>query len=202
MLSLYAISTLDAAPVTALEAGRGALRGVGWSPQGAFTWIGPEASSSPAVALWQRSSGQAQPVTLISGRSLGQGRLSPDGRAVALTSDESGRPEVFLYDVETKVFRLISRDGGQRPAWRADGRELFFVSGGQMMAAPVTPGPPVTVGTPIPLFRVPDPGGFPSDLGRSWDVSRDGSRFLFPVPTSPDLQTISIVTNWSPGGAK
>lgn len=73
----------------------------------------------------------------------GTGRISPDGKFIAFTSDESGRKEIYVQPMppgtgETKV----SIDGGRGPRWRRDGRELFFVTGGgSLTAADVRPRP-------------------------------------------------------------
>src|SRR5437868_7327714 len=53
-------------------------------------------------------------------------RISPDGRWVAYTSDESGRTEVYLDSYPLPGRRVtISSAGGVDPAWRGDGQELY-----------------------------------------------------------------------------
>ena len=55
--------------------------------------------------------------------------LSPDGRRLAYTSDETGRAEVYVRpfpDVDSDRVRL-STDGGSGPLWAHSGSELFFV---------------------------------------------------------------------------
>ena len=57
----------------------------------------------------------------------GQAVLSPDGRAIAYVSDESGRPEVYVDSFpEPHTKRPVSVGGGVRPEWRPDGRELYL----------------------------------------------------------------------------
>lgn len=67
-------------------------------------------------------------------------RFSPDGRWVAYTSNESGRSHVYVTSFPKADFRRqISTDGGEKPEWRRDGRELFFVStDGRLMASDVS----------------------------------------------------------------
>ena len=69
-------------------------------------------------------------------------RLSPDGRWIAYASDESGDREIYVAATEGGAEkRRISSEGGRRPRWRADGKELFFLApGGVVMAAEVRPG--------------------------------------------------------------
>ena len=53
--------------------------------------------------------------------------LSPDGRLLAYTSNESGRTEVYVSRFPEMSNRAaVSSGGGQRPMWRGDGRELFL----------------------------------------------------------------------------
>ena len=49
----------------------------------------------------------------------------------------------------------VSIAGGTQPAWRADGKELFYVAAdGKMMSVPVDSGAAsLKLGVPIPLFQ-------------------------------------------------
>src|SRR5580658_2796864 len=69
------------------------------------------------------------------------GAFSPDGHWIAYVSNESGRNEVYLesFGAEARKRYTVSSEGGTDPAWRRDGRELFFVAGdGRLTAVPVT----------------------------------------------------------------
>jgi Tol biopolymer transport system component len=56
-------------------------------------------------------------------------RFSPDGRWIAYESDESGRMEVYVSAFPPIGGKSqISFGGGSEPAWRGDGRELFFIA--------------------------------------------------------------------------
>ena len=64
--------------------------------------------------------------------------ISPDGAFIAYDSDESGRPEVYVrpFPNVTDGQWQISADGGTRPLWAPDGRELFYLAlSGELMAA-------------------------------------------------------------------
>jgi serine/threonine-protein kinase len=61
--------------------------------------------------------------------------FSPDGRWLALESDESGRAEVVVRSIADGHRVAISADGGSRPRWSADGRSIYFVSGGKVIRA-------------------------------------------------------------------
>ena len=67
-----------------------------------------------------------------------EARVSPDGRWVAYTSDQTGQPEVWVrsfLDAGNPV--RVSTDGGRDAVWSPDGRELFYRNGSRMMAVKV-----------------------------------------------------------------
>jgi DNA-binding winged helix-turn-helix (wHTH) protein len=126
-----------------------------------------------------------------------QAQLSPDGKWVAYVSNETGRNEVYLasfrFDRVTSHASVrqgvpVTSSGGDAPRWRGDGRELFYLaSDGSVMSVRVdTAG--AQPSTAERLFTV-------TSVGNEWGVARDGSRFLFAVPTesSPPL---NVVTGW------
>ena len=65
--------------------------------------------------------------------------FSPDGRWVAYGSDESGRDEIWVQGFPERRGKWpVSAGGGRTPAWRADGKELYWVGpDGTLMAASV-----------------------------------------------------------------
>ena len=107
-------------------------------------------------------------------------RFSPDGKWVVFSSAESGRYEIQIAPFDPsrpnsggKI--VVSQEGGTEPVWRKDGKEIFYLaSDGKMMAVPVITQPSLQVGKPQALFDVRGP----SDLPPSYDVTRDGKRFL------------------------
>ena len=104
--------------------------------------------------------------------------ISPDGRWLAYESLESGRQEVYVRpfpDVESGRWQ-VSTDGGSRPVWGGNGRELFYwVDNGTVMAADLRTGPTFVAGTPRPVIS----GRYVAPLnGRPFDVTQDGRRFL------------------------
>jgi hypothetical protein len=69
--------------------------------------------------------------------------VSPDNRWLAYSSDQNGTREVFvraLSDTSAGLWQ-VSSGGGYTPQWSRDGRELFFVGPGGMMAARVETAP-------------------------------------------------------------
>jgi len=116
-------------------------------------------------------------------------QVSPDGRWVAYVSDETGRLEVYVQSFPTGgVKRLISNDGGTRPRWGRDSRELFYQNRGKTMAVTIDSRSELAIGTPRELFSGPYGG---------YDVSRDG-RFVMVHLGNPDAGSthITLVQNW------
>jgi Tol biopolymer transport system component len=124
-----------------------------------------------------------------------QGQWSPDGRWLAYASDESGDWGVYVQSADDPpVRRAVSPGGGAAPRWRADGRELFYISADRMlMSMAVTPGETWTGSRPEPLFRVPVARGLTSRRN-FFAVTPDGERFLFDADGTRN--PISVLVNW------
>jgi Tol biopolymer transport system component len=116
-------------------------------------------------------------------------RFSPDGRWVALASDESGRFEVYVQSYPDPSARIqVSVAGGGEPVWSSDGTRLFYRSGTAVIAARVTLSPSFRLlGRDTVLASFSALGGsFASD----YDVSRDGMRILAIEPQSNDYRLV------------
>jgi Tol biopolymer transport system component len=128
------------------------------------------------------------------------GRVSPDGRWFAYTSNESGRQEVYVAPFPDGGGKtLISTAGGNQPRWRRDGAELFYMSlDAKIMSASVNGrGTGFSVGEVRTLFDVRLRAGQRSQL----DVAPDGQRFLVIISTDQRQAAppITIITNWIAG---
>jgi eukaryotic-like serine/threonine-protein kinase len=120
------------------------------------------------------------------------GRFSPDGRRIAYVSEASGRPEVYIADLDgARPPRRISRAGGFLPRFRNDGTELFFFQpDGMMMAVP----PADESAAPRALFHIEGVTAFDFD----YDVARDGQRFLVRLTSEPEgAAGLRIAVEWS-----
>ena len=100
---------------------------------------------------------------------------------MAFASDRSGRSEVYVRPFPPADGEWsISVAGGQKPRWRADGKEMFFVEAdGKMIAVPVRAvagtKPAFEAGVPVTLFDARSP---PDAIGSVYDVTADGKGFL------------------------
>jgi serine/threonine-protein kinase len=145
--------------------------------------------------------------TVLSGSGvLTTPEVSPDGRWMAYSSDESGQPEVYVRpypNVDGGRWQISSR-GGSRPAWSRSARELFFLDGASHLsvAAMSMNGDTLAPGPARRLLERPYYPGF-TTRGlplRGYDVSADGTRFLM---IKGDARTesqseVHVTLNWSP----
>ena len=166
-----------------------------WSSDGRLL-LYHELASKTKVDLWVlQMEGERKPVMFLRTEfNEHDGAFSPDGKWIAYVSDESGRYEVYVQPYPaTGAKWQVSKDGGTRPRWRRDGKELFWLTeGGTLLAADVTAGPAFQSATPRRLFetRIAEP------LGR-YEVSGDGKRFLIPLPVETDTnRPLTLIENW------
>ena len=134
------------------------------------------------------------------------GQLSADNEWVAFTSRDSGRLEIYVQRFLTPSRKyLVSTQGGSRPHWRADGRELFYLGlDSKLYAVPVTLGTTPTFGSPVPLFQVQ----LTSTLQGATqfdgiNVTPDGQRFLVTLQTENTADNpVTVTVNWTAGLAR
>lgn len=127
------------------------------------------------------------------------GSISPDGRRLVYSSDETGRTEIYAQTFPAPGGKVqISNRGGERPRWSRDGKEIYFISPDlKMMAVPVSAGVRLEVGQPKALFDSHIAGSF----NDRFDVSKDG-RFLVPTRAEESTATpLTVIVNW-PSGLK
>jgi serine/threonine-protein kinase len=117
--------------------------------------------------------------------------LSPDDRLLAYASEQSGRWEVYAKALGGgQGTWQISTEGGLRPRWRADGRELYFLARpDRVMAVDVEPGAVPRFSAPRELFRQPI---------EDFDVAPDGQRFVALRTADADLnRPLTLITSWT-----
>jgi serine/threonine-protein kinase len=126
--------------------------------------------------------------------------LSPDGRWLAYTSTRTGRTEIWVQAYPEGAAIRVSSNGGYEPRWSADGRELFFLQGRELMSVAVDEeiGAEFSFTPPKALFSGPYTW-FPTGGAVSYDVARDG-RFVMILPEERNLaagsSSIVVVVNF------
>jgi Tol biopolymer transport system component len=177
-----------------------------WSRDGQFV-LYASATSAPDVNLWVLPLSDRKPIPYMPTPFNENGaRFSPDGHWVAFGTNEAGSPQIYVAPFPpTGVKHPVSVEATMAPAfgarWRADGRELFYVSRDRMLMATDIDvrGTKPKIGSAKPLFEIP--GSTPL-----YDVAPDGSRFLFTVGATDRTSTapaaLTLVINWTAALAK
>ena len=168
-----------------------------WSPDGRhllFSSLSSGNTGWDVMAL--PMDGEAKPFPIVQTRFAELwATFSPDGKYIAYQSNESGVQEIYVQEFpEASNKWRISTQGGVEPFWRADGRELFYRGGSQLMAVPVQTGTTFSAGVPTSLFET----RFATVTVRGrYRPSKDGQRFLVLAPLSRDTeQPAAVVLNW------
>jgi Tol biopolymer transport system component len=136
------------------------------------------------IVLWHRGDTATVPLVASPAFTETWPALSPDGRWLAYTSDESGRFEVYVrpYPNVNAGRWQVSPNGGGSPHWSHTGRELFYENGEKaLVAAAVVPGVTFTLGAQVTLFNTSGfAGSTPFNNSRFlyYDVAPDDKRFV------------------------
>ncbi len=123
--------------------------------------------------------------------------LSPDGRWLAYTSDESGQNEVYVRPFPSAGGKvLVSQSGGSEPVWSRDGRELFYRGfdqlGTPLIGVSVQTAPEFRVLGRTPLFDVSEyEAAVPH---ANYDISPDGKGFV--MVSQGRLSEMVLVQHW------
>jgi len=191
-----------------------------WSRDGKFLAFSQTAEKSGNDLWLLPMEGASKPVSLLrTSFNEQQGQFSPDGKWVSYTSDESGVLQVYVIAMPATPFAAeagtgaaagaggggkfqISTAGGTQPRWSRDGKELFYVEGGQrLMAVPVKTGSAFKASAPHLLFETAF--GSVAQFAFTYQPSADGQRFLVNVTAGGEgaasAPPITIVTNWQAG---
>jgi Tol biopolymer transport system component len=171
------VKTLDRGSVRPLTRRPGDQFPSDWAPDGSGVLFTEAANRADADIWVQPTDGSAARPYLATTADERAARVSADGHWAAYNSNETGRSEVYIQSYPTPGRKLlVSNGGGVDPAWRRDGRELYYWQGNQMVAVSLDAGragqPPVVRGR-TPLFRMA------RVVAAGYDVSPDGTRFAF-----------------------
>ena len=126
-------------------------------------------------------------------------RFSTDGKWVAYASNESGKFEIYVTSFPGAQGKWqVSSAGGTQPRWRGDTRELFYLApDGKIMAVPLGIGPNFDAGPPAALFQAHARELVATSEQVSYDVTKDGQRFLINTQVkNADTHPMSVILNW------
>ena len=130
-------------------------------------------------------------------------QLSPDGKWLAYSADDTGNYEIYVQSFNEGTLgadrKVISTTGGYMPVWRKDGSEIFYIaSDGQMMASSVkTAGGAFEFSTPKALFKT-NTLSLRGNTAHEFDVSPDGQRFLIGTLVGDSkAPPPNVILNWT-----
>jgi eukaryotic-like serine/threonine-protein kinase len=132
------------------------------------------------------------------------GQISPDGKWVAYASDESGNWEIYVTTFPDAAGKWqVSRGGGTEPRWRGDGKEIFYIGlNGMLTAVSVDATGVFVTGTPMPLFQIRGRAPISSTDVFTYDVAKDGKRFLVNRYVKPEhVPPLTILLRAASGSA-
>jgi Tol biopolymer transport system component len=169
-----------------------------WSPDGIYVLFDRSTLEADAkTESWIVSTrGEPAPHKLIPGDANVYGaQLSPDGRWILYTSDESGRDELYLQAFPLAGPRYSVSKGGINGTgdWIRGGREIIYYAPDKK-AHSVT----VDIKNGTPVLGMPVERAYPASSGLSaWDIAPTG-RELVAVPEAEDNTTpLTLLTNWT-----
>jgi Tol biopolymer transport system component len=154
-----------------------------------------------------RGSGRKSLPFLVTSFNESQAQLSPDGRWVAYTSNESGGYSVYVSAFPSgSGKRRVSPGEAREPRWRSDGRELYYLGGSsvgggrhRLMAVPVeTTSSDISLGPATSLFEFQGRSIVPQGNMFQYAPGAGGRRFLINVFAGDPEPTLHVITNWRP----
>jgi eukaryotic-like serine/threonine-protein kinase len=179
----------------------------GWSPDGHYIVCEFHAVANPnslgEIWIVPLKPGQ-QPHALVRNVVNYGTDLSPDGKWLAYTSNESGRLELYVlpFDANASADSVgatgrwqISTDGGDQPRWSPRSDELFFTNPSRTtlyVAAIKAPAGKFESGSVHKLFDLP--------LHPAWsfyDIGLNGNIYMFRY-VGRQSSPLTILLNWKP----
>jgi Tol biopolymer transport system component len=166
-----------------------------WSRDGKYLLVRSESE------LWYYSTSDKKSHPYLQGQyAVRNAQISPDGKFVAYSSNETGGWEVYVtpFPVPSSKWQ-VSHGGGEEPRWKREGKELFYLSPeGALMSAKVNLGSSFEAMTPVALFQSRRRQKISSQDVFTYAVRNDGNRFLFNTIVDRRQATpLWIMQNWS-----
>jgi eukaryotic-like serine/threonine-protein kinase len=188
---------------------KGAVTPASWPAPGDYIVFEYEGTAAGAVGeVWVAASkpGGMAPHVLVRGVMPHGTAVSSDGKWLAYTSDESGRPEIYVIPFHPEATPetaqsggrwQISVEGGVQPRWAPRGDELFFVNPSQsaIFAAKIkAKAGELESGTPEKVLDLPLHPNW-----RFYDVAPNGNIYALHYVGRPSAP-LTLMLNWHPTG--
>jgi Tol biopolymer transport system component len=176
-----------------------------WSADGRFVLYQQDNPATRSDILLLPLAKGSTPVPFVnSAANERDAQFSPDGKWIAYTSDTSGSPQIYVQAFQgaraaSEPHWRVSQNGGDKPKWRHDGRELFFIAtDGQLMAAAVS-------GNTFVFDAQPPRALFPTTLNAMQSYTNtqvyapalDGKGFFILQSVREPGPPLIVVSDWS-----
>ncbi|HTR20848.1 MAG TPA: protein kinase, partial [Gemmatimonadales bacterium] len=124
-------------------------------------------------------------------------QFSPDGRWVAVVTDESGQDEVYVRSYPDPSSKMqISAGGGSQPMWSRDGHRLYYAAGTTLLAARISTAPALTLLGRDTIVASLNTSAYTSAyFSAGYQVAGDGARILAIQADRNDYQLV-VSPNW------
>ncbi len=111
---------------------RGSETSPSWSPTGDRLVYSSDDRGSPQLFA-SISQGIGELDHLVTGNSFcTKPDWSPDGKSIAFTTRLGGQFQIGVYDVTSRMAKLVTTGGGENPAWTRDSRHLLYDNNGHL----------------------------------------------------------------------
>ena len=163
-----------------------------WSPDGAWIAV-TQLDPGTAQNLWLLPAGGGPLKPFYAGPTRDNaGAISPDGRWLAYSSDQTGR-----FEVSVQAFpggghtAQVSHGGGGLMWWTPDSRQLVYLDDQlrSLWRVDVAAGGGLVVGAPVKMGSLPGPIA-------SMSAMPDRQKFLALAPERVGVGSITVVQNW------
>ena len=151
-------------------------------PDGRMVFITLGANRDYGISAIDLDSKEVTKLIDLPGSEQHSSRISPDGRWIVYTSNETGRYELWAEPMPQDGQRFqLTRDGGGHAVWAPDSQAVYFDRGGSLHRLDLrVEGNALRAGA---TTKLPISGFQQIPLRRQFDIVPDGSGFvmLFPV---------------------
>jgi Tol biopolymer transport system component len=170
-----------------------------FTPDGTALVLDGPATQGKDFDVWQLNLADRKITPLLSTPAIEvRLKFSPDGRFVCYTSDETGRPEIFVQTWPLSDGKWqITFGGGDQAFWRGDGKELFYLAPDGKLMSVQTDLTTRSFADPVALFQTALTPVSITGNRNQYLVPRDGQRFLFLESPNSAPTHLTLVQNFA-----